>query len=138
MPGGACPCTASFLAETPQLRRCDTVRVMSRLLLAVVLAAGASSAQAVTYLGTTSCGQWVQASKARSNVATADRNAYRQWVSGFLSGSAVQTNLDVLNDVDEASIATWMDNYCTKQPLDKLIDGADKLFDELKARQRKR
>ncbi len=111
---------------------------MWRLVLAILLVGGADCAQAVTYLGTTSCGQWVQASKGRSNVAVADRNAYRYWVSGYLSGSAVQSNSDVLEGLDEPSIATWMDNYCSKQPLDKLIDGADRLFEELKARQRKR
>lgn len=88
--------------------------------------------QAVVVLGKMSCGDWVQVRKARDVNST----AFEFWVLGYLSGSAVQTNEDVLRHLGSNAVETWIDNYCAKNPLDSLGTAADELFEELKARRR--
>lgn len=109
---------------------------MKKVIAAVAFSTVVHGASAeITYLGTMSCGSWVQA-KQQGDLASRDR--YRMWVVGFLSGSAIQTNRDVLEGIDEASLSTWVDNYCQKHPLEKLVAAADALFDELSTRKLKR
>lgn len=91
---------------------------------------GATATEAVEIRGASSCGAWV-----------ADRNTEangwavlvrRGWLLGYLSAHAVITGEDILKGTDTRSIDLWMDNYCRQNPLKRIDDGGDALFDELK------
>ena len=79
-----------------------------------------------------SCGVWVEESKQEMNVRKAGlRNA----VMGYLSGLAVGTKMDILKNTDFDSVMLWVTNYCTANPLDKMVDASDALFRELMKRE---
>jgi hypothetical protein len=101
-------------------------------LFALLTLMGASEARDIAYLGTWDCGQWAEAARQRNEVM---RKAYLFWLTGFLSGVAVAKDQpDMLDQVSEASIATWTDTYCSSHPMEKLITAANTLADELIAR----
>ena len=107
---------------------------MTKLLIGLVLALVTSTpCYAIRIVGTISCGDWVQARQQGG----LPKDVYSFWVLGFLSGSVIQTNQDVLREVNSNAIEIWIDNYCQKNPLDQLAKAADALFEELKARNRR-
>jgi len=83
---------------------------------------------AQTSFGGADCGQWLK-QKAPSDKA---------WLLGFMTGFnamyAIQkdTDEDPLRNINSAEqIFVWMDNYCQKNPLEKVGMGGLKLFIEL-------
>lgn len=60
------------------------------------------------------------------------------YVLGYLTGSAVNTNTDVLKGVSVDTIYSWVDSYCQKKPGASLVDAADDLFEEMKANLRRK
>lgn len=83
--------------------------------------------------GTSDCGQWVNSKT----------DARRAWVLGFMSGMSQatflfgtpadrKTNGDWLNKVNSADqIFLFVDNYCQKNPLDKVGTAGLALYLEL-------
>jgi hypothetical protein len=61
------------------------------------------------------------------------------WSLGFLSGAniAVSENPDFLEDIDGQAALAWIDNYCSKHPLDKIMDATFALTKELLKKARK-
>jgi hypothetical protein len=76
--------------------------------------------------GTSSCGQWVAARRSRQ--------WYEQgvWVLGFVSGYGYSG--PAMAHTDAEAIASWIDNYCQKNPLESIAEAAGRLVEELQAR----
>jgi hypothetical protein len=105
----------------------------SKFLVALVsvvmlMAMVASTLRAVEIRGARSCGKWLEERRSGNHVYA------EAWLVGFLSGMAFESNKDFLKGTDNASIDSWMDNYCTNHPLDTLVDGAEALMNELTRR----
>ena len=102
----------------------------SLVLFTLTLASSLSFADPYTKFGDPDCGAWVKNQTTRE----------RAWLMGKLTGMnhilVVLGNnskkKDPLNELDSANQAfVWMDNYCRKNPLKSVGDGALDLFIEL-------
>jgi len=86
-------------------------------------------AQGVTVLGVIDCGQWVSHSK--------QSTAHRSWLTGYMSGLSRMHQLngnkgDPLERLNSSEqLFLWMDNYCQKNPLERVSTGGIDLFIEL-------
>lgn len=89
-----------------------------------------NASYAVRISGSVSCEDWIGRRTPSENVM----GTYLTWVLGYLSGRAVESNLDVLRYLDSRSISLWMDNYCLANPLSNAAEGSDNLFAELAKR----
>jgi hypothetical protein len=63
---------------------------------------------------------------------------YSAWVMGYLSRAAAERPGDILVVVDADAVEGWLDNYCSKNPLDPIVEAAEKLESELVTRTRPR
>ena len=101
-------------------------RPLVLLLLACCLAQPALGAQV---FGVNNCGDWIRTSK--------ERPFDRGWLIGYMSGlsfmyEAFGKKDDPLSKVSSGNqIYVWMDNYCQKNPLKDVANGAETLFLEL-------
>lgn len=102
-------------------------------LLCLLLSATPAMAVPYTTFGAPDCGQWV----------TEPAATRKAWLLGFLSGMAVlHARIDLkpsdpLNFLSSAEQAfAWMDNYCTRNPLNSVTEGAAVLFDEISSRKK--
>jgi hypothetical protein len=68
------------------------------------------------WLGPMSCGSWPKTEAYNSG----DKAIALNWALGFLSGRAATSRIDLLANVDQASVSAWFDLYCTNQPLDTI------------------
>ncbi|RYH67703.1 MAG: hypothetical protein EON54_03810 [Alcaligenaceae bacterium] len=102
---------------------------MKTKLIAIGLASAMAcgNALAVIVMGAVPCGVWVKDRTEKGWNETADRS----WLTGFLSGLAIESEKDVLRTVNAESIYLWMDNYCRANPLKQLATGGQVLFEEL-------
>ena len=86
--------------------------------------------------GTLDCGQWM---KRTDSVGI--KNLRETWFAGYMSGLGtmywigVEKNnkhdpLEKVNSFDQ--ITLWMDNYCSKNPLNSVSQGGLALFTELR------
>ena len=105
-------------------------KIIYTLLTIITFSCISINANAVLTTGVVGCGKWIAASERKAS----DRFLlfYQGWVLGFLNGSAVQTNKDILKNTDNESLYLWIDNYCRANPLKSLVDGSDDLFEALK------
>jgi len=83
------------------------------------------------YMGELSCGKWL-AEKGEYNGLK--KGVPLNWVLGFVSGVSLSIDQSLLEDVDQASVAAWLDQYCTAHPLEDLSRAAVVLVNELSAR----
>ena len=104
---------------------------MKKSVAFIVCALLVASTYAVTVRGVRSCGKWIAAHPIPPSVS-ADSLAQESWLVGYLSGVSVESNVDVLKNVDNESIFLWMNNYCQQNPLMDIGDGGYTLFLELK------
>jgi hypothetical protein len=81
--------------------------------------------------GADSCAIWTRNSKNSFSEAT-----QILWVEGFMSGLAQGTRRDLLRNIDEEALKTWMDDYCSKHPLDRVLDAMAPLWLDLLQRQK--
>ena len=102
--------------------------------LAVSLICGAATgAQDWSSFGKTDCGQWTLATPG-------DKDIYRTWLAGMLSGMNAARYLwqkntnDPLQYISMDQASVWMDNFCKINPLEKLTTGGMTLFDQLMGR----
>lgn len=103
-------------------------------LLLIVSAIGFSTnsiATGFTYIGSASCGDWVQNRTGGGDAKLLLSTAQKFWLLGYLSGVANGSGVDFMRTSDAASFELWMDNYCRDNPLDNVADGAVKLAREL-------
>lgn len=99
------------------------------LILAGLLASGIGfDAKALDIRGGMSCGVWAK------DIGSNDAMPIlmRSWLLAFMSGMAYATDTDVLKGTDNESVYLWMTNYCQKNPLNRVYEGAVSLFLELK------
>ena len=87
-------------------------------------------------VGTSTCAYWKQV---RSNDERGPSSLELQsWVDGFLSGYNIGSQgIDFIqpsNEPESVAYYEWIDNYCAKNPLDRLIKATMGLKDELTAR----
>lgn len=102
---------------------------MRSIILAIGLAFAAyASAVPVTVRGSPSCGEWVQT---RASSESWPALVTQRWLTGYLSGLAIATNVDILKGRDNASLFLWTDKYCQSNPLNYLVDAGDQLYKEL-------
>jgi hypothetical protein len=79
-----------------------------------------------------SCGEWPK--DAAYNQPR--KGLMLNWVLGFLSAASLQPGSpDLLNNVDNPSIAGWIDKYCAANPLDSIPTATFKLQGELTRRE---
>src|SRR5262245_42029457 len=96
-------------------------QLLSGLVLAVLaLAVAISTAQAQearTVLGPTgfSCGMWTNTPK-----NSAQQAQLEGWVLG-LSGTNVQSSVDLRRGRDTDGVTAWIDNYCRHNPLHPIV-----------------
>lgn len=107
------------------------MKFLRLILIVVAIGFTANSiATGFTYIGSASCGEWVQ-NRAKGDEKLANA-AQEFWLLGYLSGVANGLGVDFMKTANAASIELWMDNYCRNNPLDNIADGAVKLSRELK------
>jgi hypothetical protein len=109
------------------------VRTMTMAALCCLIGRTVQAGEWIFGMGvSTSCGVWTQAERDEIKVR---RWESEQWVFGLLSGvNVAQTGPDFLKDTDATALVTWINNYCRKNPLDKLDLAAQKLIQELMTR----
>jgi hypothetical protein len=108
------------------------VKTLIRVITAAAICLTAQSAFSQTGFGSPDCGQWL-----------AEKTTYRKaWLTGYLSGLNTahyainkRDPLDLLSSMDQAF--AWMDNYCRKNPLERVSSGGFELFVELLKREAK-
>ena len=98
-------------------------RPLVLLLLAFCLAQPALGA---TVFGTPDCGEWLSGKKGKE--------LDKAWLIGYLSGISVANPkegdpLGKISSIEQ--IFVWMNNYCQRNPLKDISDGANRLFSEL-------
>lgn len=77
--------------------------------------------------GEASCGAWTDERSKDSRIAA----RYGDWVLGFLTGANSIIPGDMLKGHGEAGLLGWMDRYCKKNPLKKIVDSVDRLSKEI-------
>jgi hypothetical protein len=76
--------------------------------------------------GTASCGKWLEQRKSNAY------HALGQWVLGWVSAAGYYGKTLKATDSDAAS--AWVDQYCTRNPLDQLSDAAPELVRALQVK----
>lgn len=107
------------------------IAILATLILASCVRP-AHSAEARKYMvygaGAASCGAWLAARRA------GDWYLQGQWVLGFVSGYGYSAG-NSLKNTDNDAMASWIDNYCQKHPLENLSEAAQGLVAALGARE---
>jgi hypothetical protein len=79
-----------------------------------------------------SCGEWPKGAAYTRH----DKSLMLNWVLGFLSAASFQEGSpDLLANVDNPSVAAWIDNYCAANPLDSIPIATFRLRQELLRRE---
>jgi hypothetical protein len=111
------------------------VSVVFACTAALLFFASPAASYTVRGAGVSSCGAW---SKERVRGQSVIKGTYLAWVMGYLSRAAGQHQGDILAFVDPDAVEGWLDNYCDKNPLDNIVDAAEKLEAELVGKTRPR
>jgi hypothetical protein len=85
--------------------------------------------------GTVTCAEWQQYRTTGNKPATFQLQA---WIDGFLSGyNAASNDTDFIAPKPESvAYYAWIDNYCSKNPLDEVMQAVFALKNELTSRAR--
>ncbi len=107
---------------------------MKKVLLAVLFCSFAAvfsaNSNAVTVKGMERCSAWLK-NHAEQPAPSMNSLADDAWLDGYLSGVAVARNIDFLKGVDDTTIQSWMNNYCSDHPSDLVGYAADAFSVEL-------
>lgn len=108
------------------------VRAAALVTIISIFVNTSASADPVMYkwMGQMSCGSWPKEKPYNEPLKAVPLN----WVLGYLSSSASDAHVDLLVNVDQASIAAWIDGYCSQNPLNSILDATVVLEAELRAR----
>jgi hypothetical protein len=98
--------------------------------------------------GMVTCAEWQQYRSAGRTVSLQDRDALQNrigalqlqaWIDGFLAGYnlASQGPDFIAPKPESVAYYAWIDNYCSRNPLNKVVDGAEALKEELTTRARR-
>lgn len=103
----------------------------AKIVIAILFSAcyvGQPAISQVVHFGNSDCGEWVANSKTNFLM--------KYWLVGFMSGlnSGLSTpKNDALEKIKSPSqIFLWMDNFCSKNPLQTVSEGGNELFNELR------
>jgi hypothetical protein len=122
--------------RTPRWR---TGRLLAAALASVFTSSARSEPIYARSIGPNSCGDWQQHSQVGQgdvSVPLTPENLANammlNWVLAFLSGYASAPGRpNLLNGVEPATVATWLDYYCSDHPSDGMSKAASQLRDEL-------
>jgi hypothetical protein len=106
------------------------------MIAASVQAAQAANGHGISYgAGTVTCAEW---QKYRSTGDKASTFQLQAWIDGFLSGyNTASEDIDFIAPRPQTvAYYAWVDNYCTQNPLNYLVQATLALKDELTARAR--
>lgn len=80
--------------------------------------------------GVSSCGEWTNLRRERSDYGISG------WLTGYISAYNSLPNgiSNIAQGTDVEGMLAWVDNYCAKNPLDKISTAASALVDELLTR----
>jgi hypothetical protein len=106
---------------------------LTMVALIAFLVPAAANANTIMGEGFASCGQWTKASAEPQGAVAFAMGA---WVRGYLTAQALAATSenhypDILRDTDADAVMAWVDNYCAKNPLDKIVDATGHLVLEL-------
>jgi hypothetical protein len=73
-----------------------------------------------------SCGKW-------TNTPTHERALLQRWVTGYLSGINMKSDIDFLRGRDADGLKAWIDDYCRRNPLQGIMQALHALENELRA-----
>lgn len=66
---------------------------------------------------------------ARYNQSTgADKDAFKYWGQGYISGINAMKNFDITRGKDPAAVLSWIDDYCAKNPASSYNGAVDSLI----------
>lgn len=99
--------------------------VLSTALISVMAATSSASAHIVETRGGAACATWAQQRPKNSKLL-------ETWLLGYLSGMAQQADIDVPKAVDNDAIFRWMDDYCRRNPQQRIVMGGYLLFGKLR------
>ncbi len=86
-----------------------------------------SATGAVYGWGAESCGAWTE-HRLHEQAFSADA---LQWVLGYVSANNVHANIDIAKGTDAEGMAAWIDDYCSKHPLDQLALATQSMLSEM-------
>lgn len=101
-----------------------------RVLLLVFAIGFSTNSNAVISIGNHGCGEWI---KSRAEHTS---SWYEHWFSGYISGLAAGTGIDILADITNESLFLWVDNYCRANPLDLVGNAAYRLASDAEAKKK--
>lgn len=82
--------------------------------------------------GTMSCGYWLQARKAETDVMKTAALLGLTWTQGWISAAGAYAPSGItLRAVDRYAVEAYLDNYCADHPLDRLAFAARALVEDL-------
>jgi hypothetical protein len=111
------------------------MRLIAAAAAATLLTAAPAFSQPVQgyqlrYMGNVSCGAWPK----YLGYDNYQKASLLNWVLGYVSRASIGYSKSLLEVVDQANVAAWMDQYCAANPLNSILDGAQVLEAELYAR----
>ena len=86
--------------------------------------------------GRIACASWRSPATARgpfNKDAYFDDGTKHVWAYGFVVGAAYASEAR-LPRIDAVSVSDWMDTYCAKHPMARIVDAAAALVDHLASR----
>ena len=101
------------------------------VILAIAICPLTASAQTIIGAGSATCGTW---SKVRKSKEYMERAVIEFWVLGYISRAASQHSGDMIEGTDIDAIESWLDKYCSENPLNNILTASDSLEAELAAR----
>lgn len=127
-------------AALRRLRQVGRLGVIAVLTYATPVHADRPASYSARGDGGITCAKWTSY---RKTANADDITAYPalsagNWVLGYLSAydRYVDPSGNVGADVDNDSVAAWVDTYCSAHPLDNLATAAEHLIEALKTRNR--
>ena len=103
-------------------------RFLTTLLILALINCSSFAGEYVSMSGNIPCGDWLKERKTEEF----KRVVYENRLMAYLSGVASGTGIDILKELSNNSAYFWIDNYCQKNPLETVYEGAGELAVELK------
>ena len=102
--------------------------VLTAFLAPAARAADAPASPHFNIMGPSGCANWPKSGA----ITSASKAVSLNWALGYLSGSAAQDNLALLDQFDPDSVDAWLTTYCGAHPADPLPLAVRELERDLK------
>ncbi|MDL1871020.1 hypothetical protein FBR05_02320 [Deltaproteobacteria bacterium PRO3] len=96
------------------------------LILTFLLTSAAHAAVNIYGPGGMSCAKYNQSTGA-------DKDAFKYWGQGYISGINAMKNFDMTRGKDPATVLAWIDAYCVKNPASSYNGAVDSLILDINA-----